>query len=123
MSALRRGSLCVISLMLALQVVGVAEAADKNKIVRITNQQGTPAEVYINFAADSVLKPTDLPFCKVTAPLNCHFTLAARSSQDVPNPQAKYLNIALAFNAEVTCGPPKAEVLVNHPSWFHVLVV
>ena len=38
MSALRRGSLCVISLMLALQVIGVAQAADKNKIVRITNQ-------------------------------------------------------------------------------------
>jgi hypothetical protein len=52
--------------MLALQVIGVAQAADKNKIVRITNQQGTPAEVYINFAADSVLKPTDLPFCRVT---------------------------------------------------------
>jgi len=49
------------------QVIGVAHAADKNKAVRITNQQGTPAEVYINFAADSVLKPTDLPFCKVTA--------------------------------------------------------
>jgi len=109
--------------VLALQVIGVAQAADKNKAVRITNQQGTPAEVYINFAADSVLKPTDLPFCKATGPLNCHFTLAARSSQDVPNPQAKYLNMALAFNAEVTCGSTKAEVLVNNPSWFDVLDV
>ena len=123
MSALRRGSLCVISLMLTLQVIGVAQAADKNKIVRITNQQGTPAEVYINFAADSVLKPTDLPFCRVTGPLNCQFTLAARSSQDFPNPQAKYLNMALAFNAEVTCGSTKAEVLVNNPGWFDVLDV
>ena len=123
MSALRRGSLCVISLMLALQVIGVAQAADKNKIVRITNQQGTPAEVYINFAADSVLKPTDLPFCRVTGPLNCQFTLAARSSQEVPNPQAKYLNMALAFNAQVTCGSTKAEVLVNNPNWFDILDV
>ena len=123
MRAMGRGRLCCVSLMLALQVIGVAHAADKNKAVRITNQQGTPAEVYINFAADSVLKPTDLPFCKVTGPLNCHFTLAARSSQDVPNPQGKYLNMALAFNAEVTCGSTKAEVLVNNPSWFDVLDV
>jgi len=84
--------------------------------VRITNQQGTPAEVYINFAADSVLKPTDLPFCKVTAPLNCHFTLAARSSQDVPNPQAKYLNMALAFNAEVTCDRPRPRFWSTTPA-------
>jgi hypothetical protein len=123
MSALRRGSLCVISLMLALQVIGVAQAADKNKIVRITNQQGTPAEVYINFAADSMLKPTDLPFCRVTGPLNCQFTLAAHRSQEVPNPQAKYLNMALAFNAQVTCGSTKAEVLVNNPNWFDILDV
>ena len=123
MRAMGRGRLCFISLVLALQVIGVAQAADKNKAVRITNQQGAPAEVYINFAADSVLKPTDLPFCKVTGPLNCHFTLAARSSQDFPNPQAKYLNMALAFNAEVTCGSTKAEVLVNNPGWFDVLDV
>jgi hypothetical protein len=123
MRALGRGSLCVISLMLALQVIGVAQAADKNKIVRITNQQGTPAEVYINFAADSALKPTDLPFCTVTGPLNCRFTLAAHSSQDVPNPQAKYLNMALAFNAQVTCGSTKAEVLINNPNWFDIIDV
>ena len=94
--------LWLIALMLALQIGAAADAADKNKTVRITNRQGTPAQVYINFAADSVLKPTDVPFCKVTGSLNCEFTLEANSSRDIPNPQAKYLNMALAFNAQVT---------------------
>jgi len=116
-------SLSVVTLLLALQASGAAEAADKNKTVRITNRQGAPAQVYINFAADSVLKPADLPFCKVTGPLNCQFTLAANSSQDIPNPQAKYLNMALAFNAPVTCGSTKAEVLVNNPNWYDILDV
>jgi len=123
MNAHERVSLWLIALVLALQVSGAAEAADKNKTVRITNRQGTQAQVYINFAADSVLKPVDLPFCKVTGPLNCEFTLAANSSQDIPNPQAKYLNMALAFNAQVTCGSTKAEVLVNNPNWFDILDV
>ena len=115
--------LCVVLLVLALQGSAAAQTGEKNKTVRITNQQGAAAEVYVNFAADSVLKPTDLPFCRVTGPLNCQFTLAARSSQDFPNPQAKYLNMALAFNAPVTCGSTKAEVLVNNPKWFDILDV
>jgi hypothetical protein len=123
MNAHERMSLWLIALVLAVQVSGAAEAADKNKTVRITNRQGTQAQVYINFAADSVLKPTDVPFCKVTGSLNCEFTLAANSSRDIPNPQAKYLNMALAFNAPVTCGSTKAEVLVNNPNWFDVLDV
>ena len=113
----------LIALMLALAVSAAGEAADKNKSVRITNRQGTQAQVYINFAADSVLKPADVPFCNVTGPLNCEFTLAANSSRDIPNPQAKYLNMALAFNAQVTCGSTKAEVLVNNPNWFDILDV
>ena len=104
MTAHERIGVWLIALMLALQMGGSAEAADKNKTVRITNRQGTQAQVYINFAADSVLKPADVPFCEVTGPLNCEFTLAANSSRDIPNPQAKYLNMALAFNAQVTCG-------------------
>src|SRR5262249_41321911 len=115
--------LCVVSLVLALQGSAAAQTGEKNKTVRITNQQGAAAEVYVNFAADSVLKPTDLPFCRVTGQRNCQFTLAPRSSQDFPNPQAKYLNMALAFNAPVTCGSTKAEVLVNNPSWYDVLDV
>ena len=77
MNAQERISLWLIALVLTLQMSGAAEAADKNKTVRITNRQGTQAQVYINFAADSVLKPTDVPFCKVTGSLNCEFTLAA----------------------------------------------
>ena len=118
-----RMKLWLVGLMLSLLLSGAAEAADKNKTVRITNRQGTQAQVYINFAADSVLKPTDVPFCKVTGSLNCEFTLAANSSRDIPNPQAKYLNMALAFNAQVTCGSTKAEVLVNNPNWFDILDV
>lgn len=57
----------------------------KNKTVRITNRQSAQAEVYINFSDISQLKPSDLPFCRVTGPLNCQFTLAANSSQDIPN--------------------------------------
>ena len=123
MNAHERISLWLIALVLTLQMSGAAEAADKNKTVRITNRQGTEAQVYINFAADSVLKPTDVPFCKVTGSLNCEFTLAANSSRDIPNPQSKYLNMALAFNAQVTCGSTKAEVLVNNPNWFDILDV
>src|SRR4030095_9320272 len=118
-----RMKLWLVGLMLCLLLSSAAEAADKNKTVRITNRQETQAQVYINFAADSVLKPTDVPFCKVTGSLNCEFTLAANSSRDIPNPQAKYLNMALAFNAPVTCGSTKAEVLVNNPNWFDVLDV
>ena len=50
MNAHERMSLWLIALVLALQVSGAAEAADKNKTVRITNRQGTQAQVYINFA-------------------------------------------------------------------------
>ena len=63
-----RMKLWLVGLMLSLLLSAAAEAADKNKTVRITNRQGTQAQVYINFAADSVLKPTDVPFCKVDRP-------------------------------------------------------
>jgi len=123
MRAIGRWGLCVAALVLGLQATGEAQTEAKNKHVRITNKQSAPASVYINFAADSVLKPTDLPFCEVMGPLNCQFTLAANSSQDIPNPQAKYLNMAFSFNAPVTCGSTKAEVLVNNPKWFDILDV
>ena len=54
---------------------------------------------------DSSLKPADVGVLGVVCrPFLCEFTLAANSSRDIPNPQAKYLNMALAFNAQVTCG-------------------
>jgi len=123
MKASGRLALCVVSLLLVLSTSAAAQTEAKNKTVRLTNQQNVPAEVYINFAPDSVLKPTDLPFCTVTGPLNCHFTLAAHASQDVPNPGHKYLNMSLAFNAPVSCGSTKAEVAANNPNWYDVLDV
>jgi hypothetical protein len=118
-----RVSLIAVSLLLVLCQRAATQTSDKNKTVCLTNQQGAPAEVYINFAADSVLTPTDLPFCKVTGPLHCQFTLAAHSAQDFPNPGAKYLNMALAFNAPVNYGSTKAEVIANNPKWYDILDV
>ena len=123
MKASGRLGLCVLSLLLVLSTSAAAQTEAKSKTVRLTNQQNAPAEAYINFAPDSVLKPSDLPFCKVTGPLNCHFTLAAHASQDVPNPGNKYLNMAVAFNAPVSCGSTKAEVVANNPNWYDVLDV
>ena len=123
MNAHERISLWLIALVLAVQLSGAAEAADKNKTVRITNRQGTQAQVYINFAADSVLKPTDVPFCKVTGSTQLRVYARREQFADIPNPQAKYLNMALSFNAQVTCGSTKAEVLVNNPNWFDILDV
>src|SRR5215469_5444556 len=123
MNASGRLTLCVLSLLLVLSTNAAAQTGAKSKTVRLTNQQNAPAEVYINFAPDSVLKPSDLPFCKVTGPLNCQFSLAAHASQDVPNPGNKYLNIAVAFNAPVSCGSTKAEVVANNPNWYDVLDV
>ncbi len=123
MRAIGRWGLGGVALMLALHGTGEAQTEAKNKAVRISNKQSTPARVYINFAADSVVKPTDLSFCEATGPLNCQFTLAANSSQDLPNQQAKYLNMAFSFNAPVTCGSTKAEVLVNNPKRFDILDV
>jgi hypothetical protein len=123
MRTIGKVGLCAAALVVALQGAGEAQMEPKNKAVRITNKQAAPARVYINFAADSVLKPTDVPFCEVMGPLNCQFTLAANSPKDIPNPQAKYFNMALSFNAPVTCGSTKAEVLVNNPKWFYILDV
>src|SRR5215470_17934955 len=115
MKASGRLGLCVLSLLLVLSTSAAAQTEAKSKTVQLTNQQNTPAEVYINFAPDSVLKPSDLPYCKVT--------LAAHASQEVPNPGNKYLNMAVAFNAPVSCGSTKAEVVANNPNWYDVLDV
>ena len=123
MKASGRLGLCVLSLLLVFSSSAAAQTGSKSKTVRLTNQQNAPAEVYINFAADSVLKSSDLPFCKATGPLNCQFTLAAHASQAFPNPGNKYLNMALAFNAPVNCGSTKAEVIANNPTWYDILDV
>ena len=74
MRVIGRLGLCVVTLVLALHGTGEAQTEPKNKAVRITNKQSAAARVYINFAADTVLKPTDVPFCEVTGSLNCQFT-------------------------------------------------
>jgi hypothetical protein len=60
MRAIGRWGVCAVALVLVLQGVGEAQTEPKSKAVRITNKQAAPAGVYINFAADSVLKPTAL---------------------------------------------------------------
>ena len=80
MEASGRLTLCVLSLLLALSTSAAAQTGAKSKTVRVTNQQNAPAEVYNNFAPDSVLKPTDLPFCTVTGPVSyTHLTLPTKA--------------------------------------------
>jgi len=98
----------------------------KHKNVVLVNNQSSPAGVFINFGADSVINVTNLDgFCdsQSTAPLNCHHTLAANSSEELPNPDFKYVNLALAFNNPVTCGATKAEVIANNPNWYDIMDV
>ncbi len=109
-------ALAVAGLLLPL----AAAAGTKQKTVKITNQQSSPATININFAANSAINAEDLSFCKSAAKLNCSFTLAGKKSREIPNPQFEYLNMTLAFNQPVTCGSTKAEVSANNPNWFDV---
>jgi hypothetical protein len=84
------------------------------------------ADVFINFANDSVINVTTLGgFCdsQSIGSLNCHHTLAANKSEDLPNPDFKYVNLALAFNHVVDCGATKAEVIANNPDWYDIMDV
>ena len=100
--------------------------AEKDKTIAFENNKSAPADVYINFGADSVVNASTLgAFCdsKSTPPLNCHFVLAKNSSVDLPNPGNRYVNLAAALNAPVTCGSTKAEVIANNPVWFDIVDV
>ncbi|MBA7688424.1 hypothetical protein ES703_96904 [subsurface metagenome] len=97
-------------------------SSGKQKTVTITNQQGSSATVNINFAADSEITSKDLGFCQ-GSDLNCSFTLDAKASKTIPNPDYKYLNFTLAFNAPVGCGSTKTEVTVNNPKWYDTMDV
>jgi hypothetical protein len=55
MKASGRLGLGPLSLLLVFSSSAAAQTGSKSKTVRLTNQQNAPAEVYINFAADSVL--------------------------------------------------------------------
>jgi hypothetical protein len=97
----------------------------KKKTISLVNKQSSQAEVNINFGADSELNASDLAgFCDSTSiPLNCHLTLAGNSSKEIPNPNFKYVNLALAFNSPVTCGATKAEIIANNRKWFDIMDV
>ena len=61
MNAHERRRLWLIALVLALQVSGAVEAADKNKTVRITNRQGDFAAAEVVFIAKNCFaEHTDL---------------------------------------------------------------
>jgi hypothetical protein len=81
----------------------------------------------MNIAADSALKFGDLgALCdsQSSPPLNnCHFTIPANGSVEIPNPSFKYFNIAASFNHQVKCGSTKAELIVNNPTWYDILDV
>jgi len=98
----------------------------KHKKIVLVNNQSSAAAVFINFGADSAINVTNLgSFCdsQSTPPLNCHLTLAANSSEELPNPDFKYVNLALAFNNAVTCGATKAEAIANNPNWYDIMDV
>jgi hypothetical protein len=100
--------------------------AEKDKTVLLENDQSSPADVYINFAADSQLNVNGLAgFCdgQSIPPLNCHLTLAPNSKEQLPNPDFKYVNMAVAFNHTVSCGATKAEVIANNPAWYDIMDV
>ena len=91
----------------------------KRKKIVLVNNQSSAADVFINFSDISAINATNLAgFCDSTSPpLNCHLKLAGNSSKVLPNPDFKYVNMALAFNSQVTCGATKAEVIANNPAW------
>jgi len=98
----------------------------KHKKIVLVNNQSSAADVFINFASNSVINVTNLGgFCdsQSIGSLNCHHTLAANKSEDLPNPDFKYVNLALAFNHVVDCGATKAEVIANNPNWYDIMDV
>ncbi len=110
------------------QSLGQLEQAmdPKHKKIVLVNNQSSAADVFINFASNSVINVTNLGgFCdsQSIGSLNCHHTLAANKSEDLPNPDFKYVNLALAFNHVVDCGATKAEVIANNPDWYDIMDV
>jgi len=115
---LKLGAGAAFVLLLTGQIVSAEDIckATKDKTVTIINNQSAPATVFTNFGAESVLRPKDLSFCQ-QQPDNCQFTLGARQSREITNPQKKKLVMSLAFNKPVDCGSTKAEIIVNNPDF------
>jgi hypothetical protein len=107
------------------QSLGAIEQAmdPKHKHVVLVNNQSTAAEVFITFDSSSVINVSNVgAFCdsQSVAPAHCHLTLAPNKSVELPNPDFKYVQMALSFNHDVTCGATKAEVAANNPNWYDV---
>jgi len=119
----------VVSALLALAMwlgnAGDLDAAAKQKRVVVKNQQATAVTASISFGADSEVNAQTLgTFCKSsTGKLNCVFDVPANGNKEIPNFGFKYLNMAVAFKANVGCGSTKAEVTVNNPKWYDVMDV
>jgi hypothetical protein len=97
--------------------------ANKHKDILFVNNQSSAADVNIAFGADSVINVMNLAgFCEPgsSPPLNCHFTLDANEQKELPNPNFKYVNMAVSFNHSVSCNATKAEVIANNPAWYDI---
>lgn len=88
--------------------------------MRVVNDTGTAATVYVTFGSDSVVVPSSWSaFCTAGAVGSCSFPLAMHTTQDLPL-GGQYLNATLSFNRTATCGVTKAEVNVNNPKWYDI---
>lgn len=88
----------------------------------IHNAQAVGATAYISFGADSKVTAQDWAFCEGSG-LTCSFDVPAGGTVPLPNPDAKYINLTVAFNEPVGCGVTKAEVNVNNPDWYDTMDV
>ena len=101
---------------------GNASTCSNGTCVSIQNTRTTATTVYVSFGADSKITAADWLFCEGTG-LTCSFPLAAKTTDQLPNPTGAYLNATFSFDAPVGCGVTKAEVNVNNPSWYDILDV
>ena len=83
----------------------------------IANASNKTTSVHVAFGADSVVLPPAWAICKPSSALNCSFDLAAGATQTLAL-AGKYLNVSIAFDAQVGCGSTKAELNLNNPAWF-----
>jgi hypothetical protein len=109
----------------SLGAIDQAQAAKHKHVILVNNTRGS-VPVYISFASDSVINASQLSsFCTKFPPetnLKCRLTMAP-GSLEIPNPQFKYLNLAVTFNGQVGCGTTKGELTANFPSWYDTMDV
>ena len=119
-------AVALMVLMIFVLAAVNADAATKDKKVKITNRQNTAVVASISFADNSQINAQTLgTFCNKGSAhkLNCRFEIPANGSKEIPGTAGKWLNMALAFKSDVGCGSTKAEINVNNPSWFDIVDV